>query len=101
MDVLLIGNDQTITLEGLSDEVTGDFLDAADVTATLKTKTGTVIAGPITLNYIIGSDGDYSGNLPNSVPLVNNRSYIVEIVAEANSFRGMWHFPIPAQYRQP
>lgn len=105
MDVLLIGNDQTVTVLGLKDEISGDFLNATIVTAHIKTKDGKSVAGenwPITLEYITDSNGDYQGNFDDAIELVNNRNYIVEIAADAGGgLKAFWHFMRMAQYRQP
>lgn len=106
MEVLLIGNDQTIKVLGLKDEVSGDFINGlTTVTARVKNKDGSSVAGenwPITLEYVTDSDGDYQGNLDDALKLVNNRLYTVEISVDGGGgLKALWHFDRVAQYRQP
>jgi len=107
VDVLLIGNDQTIEVLGLKDEVTGDFINGLvdAVTAHVKNKDGSNVGGetwPITLDYITGSDGDYRGNLDDAMELVNNRTYAIEIRVDAGAgLKAFWKFYRMAQYREP
>lgn len=104
MDVLLIQNDQTIRVNGLQDEVTESYLNAATVTVTLKAKDGTEVAGetwPLTLSYVAASDGNYIGNLSDELELTAGRTYFVEITAVSGEWKGFWRFPRAAEYRQP
>lgn len=101
MEVLLIENDQTIKVLGVRDEISGEYQNTAVVTAEIKNKNGSTVSGVMTLEYVDDSDGDYRGNIDNDVPLVNNRSYIVEIIVTFDSFKGTWHFTRTAQFRQP
>lgn len=107
MDVLLIGNDQTIEVIGLKDEVSGDFINGLidAVTAHIKNRDGSSVGGetwPVTLDYITDSDGNYRGNLDDAMELVNNRKYVIEIRVDAGAgLKAFWRFMRTAQYREP
>lgn len=103
MNQLLIGNDQTIQLLGLYDEEEAVFINDATVTARVKLRNDDETEGdtwPITLNYVAASDGDYVGNIENTVELVNRRSYLVEVKAVQGDFQALWQEQIPAVYRR-
>lgn len=105
LDVLLVGNDQTIRVSGVQDEVSGDYLNDITVQVWIKERDGTDVAGetwPITLDYIADSNGDYIGNIEDGVELVAGRRYIVEIRSEApGDLVGFWHFTRAAKWREP
>jgi hypothetical protein len=105
MNVLLIGNDQTLLVEGLQDEITGDYINNATVTATIKDKRDVAVAGqswPATLAYVDDSNGNYRGNLEDGLELVQGRVYWVEITANAGSdIIAFWRFRLAAMYREP
>lgn len=105
MDVLLVGNDQTIRVSGVQDSQSGDYLNDITVEVWLKERDGTPVPGetwPITLQYVADSNGDYLGNIEDGVELVANRKYLVEIRAEApGDLVGFWHFVRPAKWREP
>lgn len=70
--VMFQNNDQLIEFDNLADELTGDFFEAATVTATLIDINNTLGNGvnapvpgfPITLTYVTDSDGQYRGKVP-------------------------------------
>lgn len=98
---LLIGNDQTIELVGARDAVSGGYLNAATATATIKTKSGDTVAGPIAMDYVVASEGRYRGNIEDGVELTNNKVYVVEISIDAGAdLIGLWREEIPAHYRR-
>jgi hypothetical protein len=105
MDVLLIGNDQSIQISGLQDGITGNYITDAAVTATLKNPDGTPVAGqswPLTLDYVATSNGNYLGIIEDSVSLIARRPYTVEITANDGVNRvGFWSFTRFAINRQP
>jgi hypothetical protein len=101
---LLIGNDQTLTLEGLQDEVTSNYINDATVTATVKDRAGNAVSGqswPLTLDYVTASDGIYRGNLEDTLVLAPGVSYFVEISAVAGAGKGFWRFARKAMERRP
>ena len=76
---LYIGNDHVIAVDGLRNADTGDYINTATVTATLKVSTtGEIIDGPIALSYQIGSNGNYRGTLPHDTPLELGVEYTMQ-----------------------
>lgn len=104
MDLLLLLTDQTLRANGLQDEVTGDYLNSATVTATITNKLDEEVAGvtwPITLSYVTASNGNYRGNIPHDAEFVEGKTYLIEVTAVSGSFQRVWKFPRVAEYGQP
>lgn len=105
MDVLLVANDQTIQVSGVTNQETGAFVNDATVNVSLKTPDGSYVSGqdwPLVLEYEVASDGNYSGLISRDVSLVHNTQYIIEIsVAGGDGLAGFWRFARPAKYRTP
>lgn len=110
MDVtLLIGNDQTLEVAGLKDEISGEFFATAIVTATIRDSDEQEVAGgtlPITLQYVTpgddaeGREGLYIGNFEDDLELEDGALYSVEVRADAGSdLVALWRIPAVARYR--
>lgn len=103
VDVLYIGNDAILELRGLENDLTGQFLNAATVTATLTDATGTQIAGaawPMTLAYVAASDGTYRATLPYTLALTPNEKVTAAISVDAGSgLRAFWALEFVARRR--
>lgn len=101
---LYIGNDQTIEVTGLIDEVSGSYLNGATVTASVKTLAGANVSGqsmPIALSYVAASNGNYRGTLEDGLVLTDGTFYVIEVSADAGSdLIALWHKQVPAQYRE-
>lgn len=102
---LYVGNDTVLEVKGLKNEVTGAFLNAATVTATLSdSASGAEVSGqswPVTLAYVAGSDGDYRATLSYAMSLTANGRYTASITADAGAgLRAQWSVPCRAQTRQ-
>lgn len=61
-------NTQAVNILGLQDALTGNFLNAATVSITLQDGDGNQVTGCISvpLNYIVGSNGNYTGSFGDS-----------------------------------
>lgn len=105
VEVLLVANDQSIKVTSVTNESTGTFINDATVTATLKTSNRIEVEGqswPLTLNYEVNSDGNYSGLVSKDVALIHNKQYIVEISVDGgDGLFGFWSFIVRAKYRTP
>lgn len=102
MQVLFPGNDLTLRVNGVRDEVTSDYLNAATVTAVVKKTNGEEVAGqtwPLTLDYVAASNGNYIGNLEAGNTIVKGRTYKVEVTAQYGGFAGFWSEDVPARER--
>lgn len=82
MSVLLFKNDNLIEVDELKDEVSGDFLLTATVTAVLKDAAGATIGSSITLTFVAGSDGRYQGNIPDDLAVSLGDRITAEITAD-------------------
>jgi hypothetical protein len=105
VDVLFIGNDQSIELTGLQDAISEAYINDASVTATVKTKEGVAVTGqswPLTLAYVAASDGNYRGNLEDGLELIEATMYVIEVTADCGGdVIGFWRFNRQAVYRTP
>lgn len=76
--ILWIGNDNIVELIGYRSATTGQFLNAATVTVTLKDAAGVDVSGeswPKSMAYVDGSNGTYRATLPAALPLVEYAQY--------------------------
>lgn len=102
MDVLLVGNDQTLLVQSVYNEITAAYINDATVTATLKKKDTTTVSGqswPLTLDYVAASNGNYRGNLSNLLELRPHTVYVIEITIVSGSFKAFYRFDRRADYR--
>lgn len=94
---VFVANTNILDLVGLKSEVEEVFLDAATVTVTIKDHLGNNVGGmswPVTMEYILESDGDYRATLPHTLTLLHKKKYIAVIDANAGPDRiGHWEFP--------
>lgn len=73
-----ISSDNLVTVDGLTDEATGSYVNDATVTAKLTTDSAgvsTVSGSSITLSYVAASDGKYRGEMPYTVSLTEGTTY--------------------------
>lgn len=101
--ILYVGNDTVLEVRGLKNEVTGAFLNAAAVTATLVDAEGDQVTGqswPVTLAYVTGSDGLYRATLSYGMGLTSGGRYTAQITANGGSgLRASWSIPCLARAR--
>ncbi len=92
--VLYQSNDQVVELFGLQDSLTGDYLNSATVTATLKRK-GIAIEGcdEISLNYILSSNGNYRGQVEETFNPPAKSGYVLHYDADQGGT--VLHIEIP------
>lgn len=86
--ILLDNNDSILEVDGLKNELTGVFLNAATVTVTLKDAAGADVAGdtwPKTLNYLAASNGTYRATLLYSLTLTAGSRYTAVITADGGA----------------
>lgn len=101
--VLFVGNDTVLEVKGLKNEVTGAFLNAATVTATLVDAQGSEVGGqswPVTLAYVTDSDGIYRGTLSYAMSLTATSRYTAQVTADGGAgLRASWDVPCTARTR--
>lgn len=83
MEALLYLSDNLLEVVGAKNAATGDYLNAATVTATLvNADTGAQIAGqswPMTLAYVASSNGDYRGTVNDDITVTKGQEVIAQI----------------------
>jgi hypothetical protein len=108
-------NNQYVELDGMLDGTTkylGDgvtlnpnptYINNATGTFNVNDPTGALVAngGPITLNYIAGSNGDYRGLLTNAFnPATLGQGYTIKVDLTApGGFVGHWELPAQVKAR--
>ena len=88
-DNIVVWGDPAIPGSGLYDPVVGSFLNSATMTFTLKNSAGTAVtlATAISMTYITGTNGCYSGVLEDGVSLTENAVYYLEVTATVTTDR--------------
>lgn len=103
-DVAYVGNNNTLELRGLRDERTGEYLNAATVTATVQTAAGASLTGetwPKTMAYVDGSRGVYQANISHAAAFEAEARYTAIITVDAGEGRrGRWELPVLAKVRR-
>jgi len=103
-ELVFIGNTNMIELRGLRDELSGEYINDATVTVTIRDLTGTEMDGqqwPATMPYVDGSRGIYRVPIVHSVPFTKDTNYIATITASAaGGTRGEWGMPLLARTRR-
>lgn len=106
MDVqtLYVGNDMLLEVSGLRDDVTGDYLNAATVTVTLKDSAGVNVTGetwPLALAYVTSSNGVYRATLKDTLSLTANARYVATVIADGGEGkRAQWELDVVARTRR-
>ena len=76
------------------DAAAGTYINDATVTATIKTKSGSTVAGPIAMSYVAASNGLYRGTIADDLAVTLGVSYVAEITADGGAgLKGAWSFP--------
>lgn len=102
-NVLLIGNDNSLELNGLRNAITDAFVNGATVAAVLKDMKGVDLAGqtwPLTLPYVAASDGCYRAILEDSLTLKHDQNYKLQIAAQGDGLTATWEAIIKAEIRR-
>lgn len=103
-------NDNLIEWQWMADSSDGEYVNDATVTFTLysgyalNSTTGAreasagavnvVVTGPVTMDYVTGSNGKYQGKLPASLSLDLSLEYTIEINATANGHTARRSIPV-------
>lgn len=98
------GNDMVIELDGLKNEVTGEYVNNATVTFTLKDAAGATVTGqsfPTAMPYVTASNGLYRATLSDAAAVVVGTRYVVEINVDAGGgLNGKWELDAVCQTRK-
>lgn len=83
-----ISSDNLVTVDELTDPVTGEYVNDATVTAKLTSDSAgasTVANSSITLSYVTASDGKYQESMPSTVSLTYDTTYYLFITAASGA----------------
>lgn len=69
------------TVNELTDVVTGSYVNDATLSAQLMDRDDADIGSPISLVYVVDSNGKYQGVFPNTLVIVDNDQLKVEVTA--------------------
>lgn len=104
LTILYIGNDNILELDALTDDLTGDALNAAAVTVTLVDSDGDEVGGevwPKTLAYVTNSNGVYRATLPHTLSMTSGGRYVAQVAVDAGpGLRAAWRIDCVARHRQ-
>ena len=84
--LIRIENDNLLIVDKVQNALTGDFVNTAVVTATLKDGAGVDVVGqvfPLVLSYETGSDGKYVGILEDTLAVVTSEQHTLIIDIDA------------------
>jgi hypothetical protein len=99
--ILFLGNTMVLQVDELQD-VDGNFVNNATVTATLLDSTGAQVSGqswPLTLAYVAASNGRYTGNLAYGLVLTRAAYYELDITVTTASYYAAWRKTVQADAR--
>lgn len=103
-EVIYSKNDNLLELRGLANAATGNYENAATVTATVVDSTDTEVPGlswPLTLAYVAASDGDYRGEIGDGASFVVGTDYTAKITATVSGGpTGYWEIPLTVLTRK-
>lgn len=95
-----VANTNLLELVGLKSAVEGTFINSAVVTVTIKDTQGQPLTGPVgfswplTLPYVVGSEGNYRAALPDGLSFIHKKKCVAYIEVNAGIDRiGHWEFP--------
>ena len=98
---IYIDNDNVLVVDGLKDVVAEVYVNAATVTAQVKTAAGANVGGALTLAFVAGSRGRYRATLDEELALEDQTAYEVHIDADAGSdLKAHWEVPATAVIRR-
>lgn len=101
--IIYEGNDTIIEVRDLQNGVTGNYLDQAAVTVTVKDSAGNNVAGPVwplTMSYVANSNGVYRATLPASMVLAKRASYTAVVAVNGGvGLEAKWEVELSCQQR--
>lgn len=103
-EVMWDGNDNVLRVIGLSNAVTGAYLnDLATVEVTLTDSDGNEVTGqswPLGVTYVAASDGEYRAILPQALSITPGATYTATVDADGGAgLKGRWEIPVLCRTR--
>lgn len=82
---IYINEDNIVELSGVTDALTGEYVNDATVMYDLKDADGNIISNlsNVVMDYVTGTNGVYRGVIPSTTDISEKRIYYVEITAIA------------------
>ena len=96
-------NDTIIEVAGLKNDVTGAFINNAQVNVVLVDSLGVQVTGqtwPLALTYVPVSDGAYRATLLFSLPLSPNSKYSANVFVSAGGLVANWSIDVLCKKRK-
>lgn len=93
---LFLDQENEIELSGLFDPLENEYVNDANVEVIITDRSGVVLSGPHTMNYVSDSDGRYVGSVPVITSAFDGQRVIVIVEATAGSgfgSHGKWSEP--------
>ena len=77
-----IDSDNLVTFDGLTNRLSGAYINDATVSGQVTDKAGAAVGGAVTLNYVAASDGQYKGTIPKAsmAGVTEGNHYIFTII---------------------
>ncbi len=101
--IIFLKNTGLVQINGLKDALTKTPVNDAVATVTLKELDGSEVSGetwPVSLSYLAGSDGNYAATFSDSVAILDEGDYIMEVSAIApDGSKASWEEPVTAMIR--
>jgi hypothetical protein len=94
-------NTQLVQIAGLQDQVTGDYLNGATVTATLINFQGNAdpVLNQIPMAYVAATNGNYEGIVPDTFNAPIGSGYVLQIQADQLGSQALWSIPAKVALR--
>ena len=90
--MLRVNNDNVLIFDALTDNLTGDIVNNAVMVARITDEDDVDVdytpGWPITMDYVVGSDGDYRGLVDKVVDIVINENYRIKYTIAVGSNDG-------------
>jgi len=97
-----ISTDTVVYVQGLHDVVSKSYDNGATITAALADADGTAVTGATAINvaYVAASDGDYAGEVQNTVTLVEDAWYTITLTIAGTSYTTTMKLRRQAKYKE-
>lgn len=94
-------NTQVLSIEGLVDEISGDYLNSATVSATLYDQNFNPdpVLNNIPMNYVAASNGNYEGVVPDTFNPVLGSGYTLQYTAAQGGIQAVISVPVQVKLR--
>lgn len=106
MDVLILqdGNDAVLSLDGLLDSASGEYVHDASVRVTLRDQAGAEVPGqnwPVTMEYVTDTAGIYRCTLPAVLDVAPGDRLVASITADGGPGRyARWDVDVVCRRRR-